>query len=84
MPIMLAAQGWVAKDNELTTILADMNTIGLQVQENAMAAEDAGWLAAEATKETSAKAVSSAIMITIIAVVVAILLWTDPWNCHLK
>ena len=69
-----AAQGWVAKDNELTAILADMNSIGLKVQENAMAAEDAGWLAAEATKDTSASAVSSAITLTIIAVVVAILL----------
>ncbi|MBK8419089.1 methyl-accepting chemotaxis protein [Candidatus Villigracilis saccharophilus] len=70
----VAAQGWVAKDNELTAILADMNSIGLKVQENAMAAEDAGWLAAEATKGTSASAVSSAITLTIIAVVVAILL----------
>ena len=69
-----AAQDWVKNDGELTIILDQMNTIGQKVQENAMAAEDAGWTATAATKEKSAKTVSSAITITLVAVAVAILL----------
>ncbi|MEI7847239.1 MAG: methyl-accepting chemotaxis protein, partial [Chloroflexota bacterium] len=69
-----AAQEWVKNDDELTTILDQMNTIGQKVQENAMAAEDAGWIATAATKTTSAQTVSTAITITLIAVGIAILL----------
>ncbi len=69
-----AAQSWVKTDNELTSILAEMNTIGLKVQENAMAAEDSGWVATTATKEKSAQVVSSALTITMVAVGLAILL----------
>jgi methyl-accepting chemotaxis protein len=69
-----AAADWVKNDDELTAILAQMSTIGTKVQENAVAAEDAGWLAAEATKESSAAVVSQAILITVVAVIIAIVL----------
>ena len=69
-----AAQDWVKNDNELTAILTQMNDIGLTVQNNAMAAEDAGWKAAEASKATSASVVSNAIMITVVAALIAIFL----------
>ena len=69
-----AAQDWVKNDNDLTDILAQMNTIGQQVQQNAIAAEDSGWTAAEASKATSSVAIANALNITLIAVVVALLL----------
>ncbi|MEI6289789.1 MAG: methyl-accepting chemotaxis protein [Chloroflexota bacterium] len=69
-----AAETWVKNDNELTTILDQMNTIGLKVQENAMAAEDAGWTATEGSKEKSTTVVNNALMLTLVAVGIAILL----------
>ncbi len=69
-----AAQTWVANDDELTVILAQMNTIGLKVQENAMAAEDAGWQAAETSKASAAGVVATATTLTLAAVGIAILI----------
>jgi methyl-accepting chemotaxis protein len=71
-----AAQDWVKNDNELTAILTQMNDIGQTVQKNAMAAEDAGWAAAEATKISSQQIVSNAILLTIVAALIAIILGT--------
>jgi methyl-accepting chemotaxis protein len=69
-----AADEWVKNDNELQDILNQMSTIGTKVQENAMAAEDQGWTAADASKEASAKTVAQAVTITLVAVLLAILL----------
>ena len=69
-----AADAWVKNDDELSLILDQMNTIGQKVQENAVAAEDNGWSAAANSKASSAKTVSSAITLTLVAVGVAILL----------
>ena len=69
-----AAQNWVKNDNELSSILSQMSLIGTKVQENAVAAEDAGWAAAAASKEKSTITVSNAITLTLVAVGIAILL----------
>ncbi|MEI7988933.1 MAG: HAMP domain-containing methyl-accepting chemotaxis protein [Chloroflexota bacterium] len=69
-----AAQDWVANDDKLQTNLVKMADIGTQVQQNAVAAEDAGWTAAEASKEKGNGIVSQAITITIASMVIAILL----------
>ena len=69
-----SAEAWVKNDNDLQTILTQMNEIGTKVQENAMAAEDAGWLAAENSKATADAVISRAIMLTLIAVIAAIIL----------
>jgi methyl-accepting chemotaxis protein len=67
------AAEWVKNDNDLQTILTQMSDIGTQVQENAMAAEDAGWLAAENSKATAAGVITKGITLTLIAVIAAIL-----------
>ncbi len=68
-----AAQEWVKADNELNQILEQMATIGTQVQENAMAAEDAGWQAADLSRDAADAASKRAVTVTIVAVVLAIL-----------
>jgi methyl-accepting chemotaxis protein len=68
-----AAQNWIKADTELQTILDKMSTIGTKVQENAMAAEDAGWTAAEATSSTSQGIVNQALLYTLIALAASIL-----------
>ncbi len=69
-----AATAWLAKDAELTAVLKNMSEIGTKVQENAMAAEDAGWAAAEASKTTSTGVVSTALTLTIVAVIAAVII----------
>jgi len=66
-----AAQDWVANDNELKGDLARMQEIGLKVQENALAAQNAGWAAADISRETATTAISTAIALTIAVVVAA-------------
>jgi methyl-accepting chemotaxis protein len=69
-----AAQNWVNNDDELTVILYEMNDIGLKVQADALAAEDAGWAATATSKAQSALAVSGAINLTQIALGLAVLI----------
>ncbi|MEI7989052.1 MAG: HAMP domain-containing protein, partial [Chloroflexota bacterium] len=70
-----AAQDWVTNDNELKNkVLTQMDSIGTKVQETAMAAEDAGWAAADATKVKSSGIVSQAILMLVIVLVIAILI----------
>ena len=69
-----AAQDWEMNDNQAMAALLQMSDLGIKVQDNAKAAEDAGWTAAEATRTTSAGIVSQANLVTLIAVIAAILL----------
>jgi methyl-accepting chemotaxis protein len=67
-----AAQKWVKNDTELNQIFNEMALLGQTMQESAMTVEDAGWDAVDASKQTSASAVSLALLVTIIAVSVAV------------
>jgi methyl-accepting chemotaxis protein len=69
-----AAATWYENDKALTNILGQMNVIGLKVQENAIAAEDAGWLEAEGSKATAAAILQKAIILTIVVLVIALLM----------
>jgi methyl-accepting chemotaxis protein len=69
-----AAQAWVKNDTELSAMLTQMAEIGQKVQDNAVAAEDAGWMATEDSKVHSATVVSQASLITFAAIALAIVL----------
>jgi methyl-accepting chemotaxis protein len=71
---LLAARGWVANDDTLTKILSQMNASSQQVQTNAILAEDTGWAYMAASKQQSARAVSNAIILTLITVGIEILI----------
>jgi methyl-accepting chemotaxis protein len=68
-----AAEAWARNDSELQIILAQMAEIGKKVQDNAMAAEDAGWKAVNGAGQSAAGVMTSAIYITMGAVLAAIL-----------
>ena len=69
-----AVTDWLTNEKELNAILAQMSTIGTKVQDNAIAAEDTGWTAADNSKTKSASTVTQAVTITVVAVIAAILI----------
>lgn len=70
----VAAQTWVDNENAVQGMLERMNEIGLKVQDRAMAAEDAGWEAAEGSKADADKMVTESGIITLISIAITLLL----------
>ena len=71
---LAAAQTWKASDDSLNQILTQMDAIGTKVQDTAMAAEDAGWTATDASGTKASGVVSQAVTLTIVALLVALVL----------
>ncbi len=70
----IAAASWVSNDNAASAALKEMDTIGTKVQDNAVAAEDAGWTAADASKVSADKIVATSTTLTILALIIAVVI----------
>ena len=67
---LTAAQNWVRNDDRLKEILVEMNTIGIQVQETAMSAQDINWEAMNRSVDISNATVNMSRLTLIILIVV--------------
>lgn len=68
---LTAAQNWVGNDDRLAEILSEMNTIGLQVQDTAMSAQDINWEAMNRNVDVSNATVNS-IRLTLLALIAVV------------
>jgi len=69
-----AAKSWNSIDDDLQSVVKQMNVIGSRIQDNSRAAQDSGWAATEASKVQANEISSRVLMINIISLIVAIVI----------
>ncbi len=69
-----AAESWKAADDELQSLVEQMNTIGSRVQQNALLAEETGWASTEASKSKAQDITIRSNAINIIAIIFAVVI----------
>ncbi len=73
-----AVKNWEANDKNLQRTLESMSTVGVSVQQRALAVEDTGWEAVQASQVYANSLVSWAVSMILLVIIVAFLLGIVP------